>query len=155
MHLSKEGSRQPSPFEDLPHPDRFEEGSGKGKEAVDGEDSDFDNWDEDLEAGDGDDDMPSDLRPQIHGRAGSHQNVPLLGGGKQDGYEQHRSPSARTSRSRLRERDPEEVAKAATRQRYTMAAGFLLISLFSFAVQTETAVYIQHNLGWKKAYCML
>jgi len=27
--------------------------------------------------------------------------------------------------------------------------------LISFAVQTETAVYIQHNLGWKKAYCML
>lgn len=154
-HLSKEGSRQPSPFEDLPHPDRFEEG-GKGKEAAEeGEESDFDNWDEDLEAGEGDDNMPSDLRPQIHGRAGSHQNVPLLGGGKQDGYEQHRSSSARTSRSRLRERDPEAVAQAATRQRYTMAAGFLLISLFSFAVQTETAVYIQHNLGWKKAYCML
>lgn len=156
VHLSTEGSRQASPFEDLPHPDRFEEGRGKGKEAGsgDGEDSDFDNWDEDLEAGD-EQDMPSDLRPSMHGRVGSHQHAPLLGAGKQDGNEQHRSPSARTSRSRLRERDPEEMAKAATRQRYTMAAGFLLISLVSFAVQTETAVYIQHNLGWKKAYCML
>lgn len=164
VHLSTEGSRQHSPFEDLPHPDRFEEGGNsglaKGKEAVEEEDdSDFDNWDEDLEAneaGDGDE-MPSDLRPSMHGRAGSHQNAPLLGGGgdKNGEYQQHRSPSARTSRSRLRERDPEEMAKAATRQRYTLAAGFLLISLVSFAVQTETAVYIQHNLGWKKAYCML
>ncbi|KAF2838327.1 hypothetical protein M501DRAFT_935587 [Patellaria atrata CBS 101060] len=46
-------------------------------------------------------------------------------------------------------------AKAANRKRYTYAAGFLVLSLISFAVQTETAVYIQHNLKWNKAYCML
>jgi drug/metabolite transporter (DMT)-like permease len=37
-----------------------------------------------------------------------------------------------------------------------MLAGiFLLLSLVSFVIQTETAVYIQHELGWKKAYSML
>jgi drug/metabolite transporter (DMT)-like permease len=30
-----------------------------------------------------------------------------------------------------------------------------MLSLISFVVQTETAVYIQHTLGWNKAYCML
>ena len=35
------------------------------------------------------------------------------------------------------------------------AAFFLLVSLVSFVVQTETAVYIQHELKWNKAYCML
>lgn len=35
------------------------------------------------------------------------------------------------------------------------AAFFLLVSLISFVVQTETAVYIQHELHWDKAYCML
>lgn len=37
-----------------------------------------------------------------------------------------------------------------------MLAGIcLMISLVSFVVQTETAVYIQHELKWNKAYCML
>ena len=42
-----------------------------------------------------------------------------------------------------------------TRRKYIYAAFFLVISLISFVVQTETAVYIQHELGWNKAYCML
>ncbi|KAF1983914.1 hypothetical protein K402DRAFT_414109 [Aulographum hederae CBS 113979] len=37
-----------------------------------------------------------------------------------------------------------------------MYAGcFLVLSLISFTIQTETAVYIQHRMGWNKAYCML
>ena len=43
----------------------------------------------------------------------------------------------------------------ANRKKYTYAAFFLFLSLVSFVVQTETAVYIQHELGWNKAYCML
>lgn len=63
--------------------------------------------------------------------------------------------SAALRRTQLRSRSPGTAAKMATRKKYTYAAGFLLLSLISFTIQTETAVYIQHNLGWKKAYCML
>jgi drug/metabolite transporter (DMT)-like permease len=41
------------------------------------------------------------------------------------------------------------------RRKYTYAAFFLLLSLISFTFQTELASYIQHDLGWDKAYCML
>ncbi|KAJ5620733.1 hypothetical protein N7510_004717 [Penicillium lagena] len=51
--------------------------------------------------------------------------------------------------------DPEYDAALATRKKYMIAGGFLLLSLASFVVQTETAVYIQQDLGWKKPYCML
>jgi hypothetical protein len=93
--------------------------------------------------------MPSDHRV---GR--SSQNLPLLAGDKQGDYED-RDASTHTRHSRFREQDSEQLAKQATKKRYTYAACFLLVSLISFAVQTETAVYIQHNLGWKKPYCML
>lgn len=154
VHVSPEGSRQPSPFEQLPHPDNFAEDrkTGKGKAAAaEEEDSDFDVWDDDPEDARGFDDqnMNSDHRA---GR--SSQNLPLLNGDKQEEYGE-RSASTHTRHSRFRERDPEQAAKAATKKRYTYAACFLVVSLLSFAVQTETAVYIQHNLGWKKAYCML
>jgi hypothetical protein len=149
VHLSHDGSRHPSPFEKLPHPDSFGK-TGKGKEAVD-DDSDFSTWDDDVEddPGANDIDMPSDLRP---GR--SSQNLPLLAGDKQGDYDEESAPT-HTRPSRFRERDSEALAKQATKKRYTYAACFLVVSLISFAVQTETAVYIQHNLGWKKAYCML
>jgi hypothetical protein len=55
----------------------------------------------------------------------------------------------------MRSRSPDTQAKLATRKKYTYAAFFLGLSLVSFVVQTETAVYIQHELGWNKAYCML
>jgi len=43
----------------------------------------------------------------------------------------------------------------ATKKKYTLAAVALVLSLISFVIQTETAVYIQSELGWKKAYAML
>lgn len=46
-------------------------------------------------------------------------------------------------------------AKLATQKKYSYAAFFLALSLVSFTIQTETAVYIQHELHWDKAYCML
>ena len=100
--------------------------------------------------------MPSDLRPSLEAPHVSH-SAPLLGGDKRQEYESpsdHAGVGYRRS-TQFRERDADEVAKAATRKRYTYAAIFLGISLVSFAVQTETAVYIQHNLGWAKPYCML
>lgn len=152
VHLSKDTSRQPSPFTDLPHPDQFR--SRGGIEGGEDGDSDFDNW---GDAGDDVEDMPSDLRPPSH-RPGSHAHSPLLSSDKQQGHERQLSPAQSLSHrrsARFHERDPDAMAKAATRKRYTYAACFLAVSLVSFAVQTETAVYIQHNLHWNKAYCML
>jgi hypothetical protein len=64
-------------------------------------------------------------------------------------------PPQFSRRSTMRSRSPDTQAKLATRKKYTYAAFFLGLSLISFVVQTETAVYIQHELGWNKAYCML
>lgn len=58
-------------------------------------------------------------------------------------------------RSTMQSIDPAYDAAQATRKKYMIAGGFLLLSLASFVVQTETAVYIQQDLGWKKPYCML
>ncbi|KAJ4302452.1 hypothetical protein N0V88_002596 [Collariella sp. IMI 366227] len=62
-------------------------------------------------------------------------------------------------RSALRSRSPTSVVAGAAhleaRRKYTYAAFFLAVSLVSFTVQTELASYIQHDLGWDKAYCML
>lgn len=59
-------------------------------------------------------------------------------------------------RSTMRSRSPREVAAANNAKRkYTFAAFFLVISLISFCVQTELSAYIQHDLGWDKAYCMM
>lgn len=65
------------------------------------------------------------------------------------------APSLLTRRSTLRSRSPDTQAKLAAKQKYTYAAFFLVLSLISFVVQTETAVYIQHTLKWNKAFCML
>jgi len=64
-------------------------------------------------------------------------------------------PPLFTRRSTMRSRSPDTQAKLATRKKYTYAAFFLGLSLISFVIQTETAVYIQHELEWNKAYCML
>ena len=154
VHVSQDISRQLSPFADLPHPDQYKKG--------DHEDSEFERWDrDDLEE---DDDldadpeaMPSDLRRSSLRPVDSRAQAPLLSpGDKPNDYEQPQSPSlSRRRSSRFRERDPAQRAKDANRKRYTYAAGFLGLSLVTFAIQTETAVYIQHNLHWNKAYCML
>jgi hypothetical protein len=69
--------------------------------------------------------------------------------------EDSRSPSRATRRSTFRSRSPDYDAKYAIRKKYTYAAFFLLLSLISFTVQTEIAVYVQQELGWDKPYCML
>jgi hypothetical protein len=100
----------------------------------------FDDWDEHDAA------MPSDLRPSTDGH-----HAPLLGRKSDDEGTDGLSRSAH----RFHERDPVTQAKLETRKKYTYAAIFLVLSLISFAVQTETAVYIQHELKWEKPYCML
>jgi drug/metabolite transporter (DMT)-like permease len=59
-------------------------------------------------------------------------------------------------RSTLRSRFPTtNTARLAARKKYTYAAIFLVVSLVAFTIQTELAAYIQGELGWNKAYCML
>ena len=113
-----------------------------------------------------DDDMSS-ARPSMHRPGGtlSHAQMPLLqedkdytGRGRdsfQDGHGSAR-PGFAARRSTFRSRSPSfAVPENQTRRKYIYAAFFLVLSLISFVVQTETAVYIQHTLKWKKAYCML
>jgi hypothetical protein len=96
--------------------------------------------------------MPSDLRPELEREHGGRAASPLLGRNK----DEETSPRPSLSRrSTFHERDPETQAKYETKRRYTYAAIFLALSLVSFTVQTETAVYIQHELKWEKPYCML
>jgi hypothetical protein len=117
------------------------------------DDSDFD--DEDF-------DEMGDRRPALHRPTDGRSHQPLL---HKDDEERGRTgysspdpperPPMFTRRSTMRSRSPDMQAKLATRKKYTYAAFFLGLSLISFVIQTETAVYIQHVLGWNKAYCML
>ncbi|KAF2456824.1 putative DUF6 domain protein [Lineolata rhizophorae] len=102
--------------------------------------------------------MPSDLRrPPFHRPTDGRSHTPLLAQkhGSDENYHAPMRPRSLSRRSTFHERDPDAEASKATRRRYTYAGAFLLLSLVSFVIQTETAVYIQHNLGWKKAYAML
>jgi hypothetical protein len=97
----------------------------------------------------------------MHRPTDGRSQVPLLKEGERQGRSSYDGPpgSARpvlsSRRSTFRSLGPDFEAQSATRKKYTYAAFFLVLSLISFVVQTETAVYIQHELGWDKAYCML
>lgn len=59
-------------------------------------------------------------------------------------------------RHSLHSHSPRQVtAQQSARKKYTYAAFFLAVSLVSFCVQTEISSYIQHDLGWNKAFCMM
>ncbi|KAL5119883.1 hypothetical protein ACEQ8H_002245 [Pleosporales sp. CAS-2024a] len=107
-------------------------------------DSDFDDWDEPAAS------MPSDLRPD---RSAGHR-APLLGAHPKE-EDADGDAGMSTSTRRFHERDPQRQAQYETRRKYMYAAITLALSLVSFTVQTETAVYIQHQLKWEKPYCML
>lgn len=120
--------------------------------------------DEDLSDFDSDLDDMEEGRPPLHRPTDGRSHQPLLG--KDDDEERGRMgyeasidggerPPIFSRRSTMRSRSPDTQAKLATRKKYTYAAFFLGLSLISFVIQTETAVYIQHELGWNKAYCML
>ncbi|KAL2758279.1 hypothetical protein ACRALDRAFT_2017271 [Sodiomyces alcalophilus JCM 7366] len=63
--------------------------------------------------------------------------------------------SFQSRRSALRSVSPQLAASSTARKKYTLAGVFLVICLVSFVVQTELSAYIQQDLGWDKAYCML
>ncbi|KAI4669593.1 uncharacterized protein J4E79_001638 [Alternaria viburni] len=107
----------------------------------------FDDWDEHDAA------MPSDLRPSLDHAEYGRANAPLLGRKTED--DNMDDGLLGRSTHHFHERDPEIQAKHETRKKYTYAAFLLALSLVSFTVQTETAVYIQHQLKWEKPYCML
>jgi hypothetical protein len=124
---SRQLSRTSSPFADRPR-DR--------KPSLD--------WDADWDEQEAS--MPSDLRPDSNGH-----HAPLLGKDEDEGSDDGMVRSTH----HFHERDPQSQAKYETRRKYTYAAITLALSLVSFTVQTETAVYIQHQLKWEKPYCML
>ena len=98
-------------------------------------------------------------RPQLHRPSDGRSQTPLLkderGRPSYDEPDGSARPAFAKKRSTFRSRSPEMEDSSATRKKYTYAALFLLLSLVSFVVQTETAVYIQHELKWNKAYAML
>ncbi len=115
-----------------------------------------------LHEDDSDDEMDGDRRPPLHRPTDGRSHQPLLHKDDEErgrmGYDASPSPDRPplfSRRSTMRSRSPDTQARLATKKKYTYAAFFLGLSLVSFVVQTETAVYIQHELGWNKAYCML
>lgn len=105
----------------------------------------------------GDEDMSG--RPAVHRPDDGNSQVPLLkderGRHSYDSPNGNTRPALAVRRSAFRSRSPDLESAATTTKKYVYAALFLLLSLVAFTVQTETAVHIQHDLGWDKAYCML
>ncbi|KAI0156827.1 hypothetical protein GGR57DRAFT_462413 [Xylariaceae sp. FL1272] len=64
-------------------------------------------------------------------------------------------PPLLSRNSTMRSRSPDASARMAARKKYTLSAIFLVVTLVSFCLQTELGRYVQHELGWNKAYCML
>lgn len=148
---SRQLSRDSSPFSEIPHPRHTKTRSVTFQEPESpGSDVSFDDWDDSADAT-----MPSDLRPDVDRERDGRSLSPLLGHRKTDDEGADRPTVSRRSTHTFHERDPETQAHYETRRRYTYAAIFLALSLISFTVQTETAVYIQHELKWEKPYCML
>lgn len=124
--------------------------------------------DEALSDWDADQDEMDNQRAPFHKQTDGRSAEPLLPkqdeergrtgrtgyNGSPDGLTARR-PSTFSARSTMRSRSPVVQAGLAAREKYTYAAFFLVVSLIAFTVQTETAEYIQHDLGWNKAYCML
>ena len=143
--LRSKERRSPTP-PPLPHPTQFDV-KGNGWEAGEGSDIDEDN----------DFDMAG--RPPLHRPTDGRSQTPLLkderGRPSYDSPNGSARPAFAARRSTFRSRSPEFEGASATRKKYTFAAFFLVLSLITFTIQTETAVYIQHGLKWKKPYCML
>ncbi|OGE56226.1 hypothetical protein PENARI_c003G08678 [Penicillium arizonense] len=112
---------------------------------------------------DSDDEMVVN-RPPMHRPTDGRSQQPLLKNDRHgrlprssfgNGDTEGRPMLHHTRRPTIRSKSPEHDAAQATRKKYMIASGFLLLSLASFVIQTETASYIQNELGWKKPYCML
>jgi len=98
---------------------------------------------------------------------GSRSRSPSPGGGDGGGGDGQDSPFLSRNSATLRQRptfsrrstmrsvSPGELARDVARKKYTYGTFFLILILVSFVVQTELSNYIQKDLGWNKAYCML
>ena len=100
-----------------------------------------------------------ETKPPLHRPMDGPSQTPLLkyerGRPSYDGPNGSARPAFATKRSTFQSRSPDMEDSSATKKKYIYAAFFLALSLVSFTVQTETAVYIQHELKWNKAYAML
>ena len=113
------------------------------------------------EKADWEDDM--ETRPPLHRPTDGRSQQPLLGGVLKDerGRPTHEVPngSARPAfharRSTFRSRSPDMEGTSAVKKKYIYAAFFLVVSLITFVIQTETAVYVADDLGWNHPYAML
>ncbi len=100
-----------------------------------------------------------EIKHQLHRPSTGPSQTPLLKDERDrpsyDGPDGSARPALVTKRSTFQSLSPDMEDSSATTRKYTYAAFFLLLSLISFTIQTETAVYIQHDLKWNKAYAML
>ena len=100
-----------------------------------------------------------EIKPHLHRPSDGRSQMPLLkderGRPSYDSPNGIARPAFATKRSTFQSLSPDMEDLSATKRKYTYAAFFLVLSLVSFVVQTETAVYIQHELKWNKAYAML
>ncbi|KAJ5247582.1 hypothetical protein N7468_002565 [Penicillium chermesinum] len=103
-------------------------------------------------------------RPPLHRPTDGRSQQPLLKDERRsrlsqssigNGDAEGRPMLHHTRRPTIQSQSSGNDAARATRKKYLIASGFLLLSLASFVVQTETAVYIQHDLHWDKPYAML
>ncbi|KAI8630035.1 hypothetical protein F5Y19DRAFT_69371 [Xylariaceae sp. FL1651] len=120
------------------------------------------------------DNMSERSRPSFHRPTNGHSGLPLLEkAGSQDRGRTRQHDSRSTSPlhpsvptpavrpplsnrgSTVRSRSRDTQTHTAARKKYLLAAIFLVVCLVSFVLQTELGRYVQHELGWNKAYCML
>lgn len=106
-----------------------------------------------------DEEEMTDARPPFHRPTDGRSQIPLLkdehGRPSYDSPDGSMRPAIAARHSTFRSRSPDAEGSTSVKKRYTYAAFFLVVSLISFVVQTETAVYIQKDLGWHKPYAML
>ena len=112
-------------------------------------------WDEESDVED-----TMNERPHMHRSTDEQSRIALLkdeerGRSSYDSPNGGTRPPFVTRRSTFRSRSPDYNAQSTTKRKYMVAGFFLALSLVAFVVQTETAEYIQQDLGWTNAYCML
>ena len=99
------------------------------------------------------------VRPPSHRPIDGRSHTPLLkdelGRSSYDGSNSSPKSLPPSRRSTFQSRSPDMEGSSAVKKKYAYAAFFLLLSLITFVIQTETASYIQHELKWDKAYAML
>ena len=152
---SEQYSRGPSPFE--PNPQRHPGGDPLHPQQNTSFHEIETSFDSDLDFDEDEEDMGD--RPALHRHADGRSQLPLLKDERARSFHENPNGSARPAfvarRSTFRSKSPDLAVGSATRKKYTYAAFFLGLSLISFVIQTETAIHIQHSLGWKKPCCML